>query len=184
MDTTIVVVVIVALVVIALLAFMLLRQRRSQGLQERFGPEYERAVERSGDRRTAESDLSARERRRAALDIRALEPAARDNYLQQWRATQNRFVDDPAGATAEADELVASVMRERGYPIDDFDQRATDISVDHPRVAESYREAHAISKANAQGLASTDDLREAFKHYRALFAELLETETDPRKEAY
>ena len=182
MNATIVVVIIVALVIIALLAFMLQRQRRSQGLQQRFGPEYERVVERAGDRRSAESELSERERRRAGLDIRALPPAARDNYLQKWRATQNRFVDDPAGATAEADALVADVMRERGYPIDDFDQRATDISVDHPGVAESYREAHAISKANEQGLAGTDDLRQAFKHYRSLFAELLETESDPRKE--
>ena len=183
MDATIVVVIIIALVVVAALAFMLQRQRRSQALQQRFGPEYERAVERSGGRREAESELSARERRRAALDIRALEPEARDNYLHQWRSTQNRFVDDPAGATAEADALVANVMRDRGYPIDDFDQRATDISVDHPKVAENYREAHAISKANTQGLTSTDDLRQAFVYYRALFAELLETENDPRKEA-
>jgi hypothetical protein len=103
--------------------------------------------------------------------------------VEAWRATQARFVDDPAAATREADTLVARVMRDRGHPVDDFEQRAADVSVDHPQVAENYRAAHAIYQANEQGLASTDDLRQAFVHYRSLFAQLLDVEGDDRQEA-
>jgi hypothetical protein len=183
MDTVVLVVVVIGLVVVVLLALLALRQRRSQRLQEQFGPEYERTLARRGDRRAAETDLAAREKRRRDLDIVELEPTARDRYMGEWRATQNRFVDDPAAATREADVLVARVMRDRGYPVDDFDQRATDVSVDHPRVAENYRAAHAVSRANEQGLASTDDLRQAFVYYRSLFAELLDVEPNDRREA-
>jgi hypothetical protein len=183
MDTVVLVVIVVALVVVALLAFLALRQRRSQRLQEQFGPEYGRTLARTGDRRATETDLTAREKRRRDLDIVELEPAARDRYLGEWRAAQNRFVDDPAAATREADVLVAKVMRDRGYPVDDFDQRATDVSVDHPQVAENYRAAHAVSRANEKGLASTDDLRQAFVYYRSLFAELLDVEPNDRREA-
>jgi hypothetical protein len=104
--------------------------------------------------------------------------------VEAWRATQGRFVDDPAAATREADRLVAQVMRDRGDPVDDFEQRAADVSVDHPQVAENYRAAHAIHQANEQGLASTDDLRQAFVHYRSLFAQLLDVEGDDRQEAH
>jgi hypothetical protein len=182
MDTAVLVVIVIALIVVAVLAFMALRQRRTQQLQDRFGPEYERTIARTGDRRAAESDLVDREKRHRELHIVRLEPAARDRYVGEWRATQNRFVDDPAAATREADELVARVMRDRGYPVDDFEQRVTDISVDHPGVAENYRAAHALSRANDKGLASTDDLRQAFVYYRSLFAELLEVEPDRRTE--
>jgi hypothetical protein len=147
-------------------------------------PSTQRTVARTGDQRTAETDLTAREQRRRELNIVALEPAVRDRYLETWRITQGRFVDDPAKATGEADILVAQVMRERGYPVDDFEQRAADVSVDHPQVAENYRAAHAIFQANEQGLASTDDLRQAFVHYRSLFSELLEAEGDDREEAH
>jgi len=113
-----------------------------------------------------------------------LEPAVRARYVEAWRATQGKFVDDPATAAREADVLVARVMRDRGYPVDDFEQQATDVSVDHPQVAENYRAARAVSQANEQGLAGTDDLRQAFVHYRSLFAELLGAEDDGRKEAH
>ena len=103
---------------------------------------------RTGDQRAAEADLAARQQRRRELSIVALDPAARDRYLEAWRATQGRFVDDPAAATCQADTLVAQVMRDRGYPVDDFEQRAADVSVDHPQVAENYRAAHAIYQAN------------------------------------
>jgi hypothetical protein len=174
---------VVVLVVVALLAVLLGRRRRTEQLQERFGPEYQRTVARAGDQRAAESELASREQRRQRLDIVELEPAARARYLEAWRATQGRFVDDPAGATREADLLVARVMRDRGYPVDDFEQRAADISVDHPQVAEDYRAAHAVSKASEQGLATTDDLRQAFVHYRSLFAELLEASGNGQREA-
>jgi cytoskeletal protein RodZ len=183
MNTGLLIAILVAVVIVVLLAVLLAQRRRTQRLQQQFGPEYQRTVARAGDQRTAESDLAAREQRRRELDIVALEPAAQARYLEAWRATQGKFVDDPAAATREADVLVARVMRDRGYPVDDFDQQAADVSVDHPQVAENYRAAHAVFQANEQGLASTDDLRQAFVHYRSLFAQLLDVEDDGRKEA-
>ena len=184
MDTGLLITILVVVVIVVLAAVLLGQRRRTQRLQQQFGPEYQRTVARTGDQRTAEADLAGREQRRRELNIVALEPAARDSYLEAWRATQGRFVDDPAGATREADRLVAQVMRDRGYPVDDFEQRAADVSVDHPQVAENYRAAHAVYQANEQGLAGTDDLRQAFVHYRSLFSELLEVDGDGRKEAY
>jgi hypothetical protein len=184
MNTGVLITILVIVVIVVLLAVLLGQRRRTQRLQQQFGPEYQRTVARTGDQRTAEADLAAREQRRREFNIVALEPAARDRYLEAWRATQGRFVDDPAGTTREADILVAQVMRDRGYPVDDFEQRAADVSVDHPQVAENYRAAHAMFQANEQGLASTDDLRQAFVHYRSLFSELLEVEDDGHKEAY
>jgi cytoskeletal protein RodZ len=184
MNTGLLITILVIVVIVVLLAVLLGQRRRTQRLQQQFGPEYQRTVARAGDQRSAEADLAAREQRRRKLDIVALEPATRDRYREAWRATQATFVDDPAAATREADTLVAQVMRDRGYPVDDFEQGAADVSVDHPRVAENYRAAHAVHQANEQGLASTDDLRQAFVHYRSLFSELLDVEDDGRKEAY
>ena len=184
MNAGVLIAILVILVVIVVLAVVLGQRRRTDRLQQQFGPEYQRTVARAGDQRAAEADLSAREQRRRELDIVALEPAARDRYVEAWRVTQGRFVDDPAGATEEADTLVAQVMRDRGYPVDDFEQRADDVSVDHPQVAENYRAAHALYQANEQGLASTDDLRQAFVHYRSLFSVLLDVEGDDREEAH
>jgi FtsZ-interacting cell division protein ZipA len=160
-------------VLVGLLVWGVSRRRQSRRLRSTFGPEYERSVSMSG-RRDAESELAAREKRREQFDIRALDPAARQRYAEAWRDTQARFVDSPEQATREADHLVIEVMRERGYPMEDFDQRAADVSVDHPTVVESYRAAHTTSLANEQGEASTEDLRQAMVHYRALFVELLE----------
>ena len=184
MNTGLLIAILVIVVIVVLLAVLFGRRRRTERLQQQFGPEYQRTVARTGDQRTAEADLTAREQRRRELDIVALEPAARGRYMEAWRTTQGRFVDDPAAATREADILVAQVMRDRGYPVDDFEQRATDVSVDHPQVAENYRAAHAVFQANEQGLAGTDDLRQAFVHYRSLFSELLDVEGDGRKEAH
>jgi hypothetical protein len=184
MNTGLLITILVIVVIVVLVAVLLGQRRRTQRLQEQFGPEYQRTVARTGDQRSAEADLAGREQRRRELNIVALEPADRDRYVEAWRATQGRFVDDPAAATHEADTLVAQVMRDRGYPVDDFDQRAADVSVDHPQVAENYRAAHAIYQANEQGLASTDDLRQAFVHYRSLFAQLLDVEGDDRQEAH
>jgi hypothetical protein len=177
-------VLVVVVVVLLLLAVFVVRRQRTQRLQQQFGPEYQRTVARaSGDQRAAESELAARQQRRRELNIVALEPAAQAQYRQAWRATQGKFVDDPTTATREADVLVARVMRDRGYPVDDFEQRAADVSVDHPQVAENYRAAHAVFQANERGLASTDDLRQAFVYYRSLFAQLLDVDGDGRKEA-
>src|SRR3954447_18456831 len=171
-------IVIVAIIVIALIVAALLFMRRrqsSQQLQEGFGPEYERTVEeRGGDRKQAETELRERQERRDTFEVRELEPAARDRYAERWRGAQRRFVDEPAPAVGEADALVIEVMRDRGYPVaDEFDQRAADVSVDHPQVVEHYRAAHGISGRATAGDASTEDLRQAMVHFRVLFVELL-----------
>jgi FtsZ-interacting cell division protein ZipA len=177
------VIVILAIVVIAVVVAALLysRQRRSQQLQEGFGPEYERTVEeRGGDRREAEAELRERRDRRDQFEIRELEPAARDRYADRWRDAQRRFVDEPAPAVGEADALVMEVMRDRGYPVaDEFDQRAADVSVDHPEVVEHYRAAHDISGRATAGEAGTEDLRQAMVHFRGLFVELLGDAAEP-----
>jgi FtsZ-interacting cell division protein ZipA len=178
--------VIVAIVVIALViaALLVARQRRSQQLQEGFGPEYERTVEeRGGDQRAAEAELQERRLRREEFEVRDLDRGARDRYAERWRAAQRRFVDQPGPAVGEADALVIEVMRERGYPVaDEFEQRAADVSVDHPTVVEHYRAAHGISARATAGEASTEDLRQAMVHFRALFVELLGPDAGGREE--
>lgn len=174
MDAGLLIAILVVIVLLALLAFFAGRQRRSRKLQDTFGPEYERTVEQAGDRRAAETELRERTERRAELDIVPLEPEARARYVEAWRHTQAQFVDEPTEATREADRLITSVMRDRGYPVDDFEQRAADISVDHPQVVDDYRAAQAIAAANDRSEASTEDLRQALVHYRSLFEELLE----------
>ena len=163
----------VIVVLLCVVGVLFMRQRRSAQLREGFGPEYDRVVEERGPR-AGEAELRERFDRRRSYDIRPLDPAARERYAERWRATQAQFVDQPASALADADKLVAEVMRERGYPVEDFDQQADDVSVDHPHVVEHYRKAHAIQSARE---GSTEDLRQALVHYRALFDELLETET-------
>jgi hypothetical protein len=170
-----IVIAVAAVVVVALVLWSALRARRTRTLKEGFGPEYDRTVADAPSRREAEADLTERQKRREELDIRPLDPDARDRYVEEWQATQARFVDDPGGAIAEADVLIQRVMRERGYPVEDFDQRAADVSVDHPEVVNNYRAAHGISVAHAREKASTEDLRQAMVHYRSLFDELLET---------
>ena len=142
------------------------------------GREYERTVDRAGGRREAEQELREREKRHGELEVRPLSQDARERYLQQWQVTLGRFVDDPPGAVSEADELVQRVMRDRGYPVDDFEQRAADISVEHPELVERYRTANGIARASERGEASTEDLRHSVRHYRALFVELLEVGDD------
>jgi hypothetical protein len=153
------------------------RKRRSDHLQERFGPEYRETVAEVGSRHKAEAELTEREKRRATLDIRPLGSDARRRYAAAWTTAQADFVDDPHEAVGSADRLVLEVLQERGYPMDDFDQRAADISVDHPGVVSNYRAAHDISRRSDAGEASTEDLRQAMVHYRALFDELLVPET-------
>lgn len=184
MDAAIwVVIAIVALVVIGVLVWFAMNKQRSGQLREVFGPEYDRTVEESEDRKAAESELLERRKRVEEFDIRPLDPAERTRFASRWIAVQSRFVDDPKSALGEADELVTEVMSERGYPMNDFDQRAADVSVDHPRVVEDYRAAHGISERVGSNDATTEDMRQALVHYRALFSELLEEgETSDVKE--
>jgi hypothetical protein len=165
--------VVLAIVVVLVVAVVAASQLRSRSLKQRFGPEYEHLVDEEGDRRSAEAELRGRVKRRDSFDVTELDPAAREAYTEQWLQVQQRFIDDPEQTVAEADGLVQTVMRERGYPVDEFDERIEMISVDHPELADNYRTAHAIQLRSDQQDASTDDLREAFQRYRALFAELL-----------
>jgi hypothetical protein len=177
MDTWVWIVIgIVAAIVVLGVLFSALRTRRSHSLQDQFGREYDRTVDKAGGRREAEQELVERQKRHDELELRPLSPDARERYLQQWHVTQGRFVDDPTGAVSEADELVQRVMRDRGYPVDDFEQRAADISVEHPELVEKYRTADGIARASERGEASTEDLRHSVRHYRALFVELLEVD--------
>jgi hypothetical protein len=189
MDTWVWIVIgaIVVLVVAVVAAYVVRQQRRRAELQETFGPEYERAVAREGDVRRGESDLIARRERRDKLDIRPLSPSSRDEYARTWEQTQARFVDDPADALRQADTLIIAVMQERGYPMDDFEQRADDISVDHPDVVQHYRAAHDVSTrvgdhrdVSTVSSVSTEDMRQGFVHYRALFQQLLEPDASER----
>jgi hypothetical protein len=172
-TTIVLLVVLVALAVAAATLIMRARRaKRREQLQERFGPEYERAVEEHGDRRAAETHLADTAYRRDSLDVRALEPAERQRYAEQWTGVQAAFVDEPAGATRDADRLVQAVMRDRGYPVDDFETRADMVAADHPDVVEHYRAAHAVGSRSEA--ANTEELRQAFVHYRVLFQVLLD----------
>jgi hypothetical protein len=179
MDTWVWIVIglVVAIVILGVL-ISALRTRRSRSLRDRFGREYDRTVDKAGGRREAEQELRKREQRHDELELRPLSADARERYLRQWQVTQGRFVDDPTGAVSEADNLVQQVMRDRGYPVDDFEQRAADISVEHPEVVEKYRTANGIARASERGEASTEDLRHSVRHYRALFVELLEVDDE------
>ncbi|MPZ23024.1 MAG: hypothetical protein GEU28_05660 [Dehalococcoidia bacterium] len=177
MDTTVVIVVaaVIALVVIAALGWMVYQQKQREQLREGFGPEYDRTIEERGSRGKAEAELRERQERVDKLDIRPLDPNERERFAKSWAATQAHFVDDPTAAVTEADRLCGDLMQVRGYPVGDFEQRAADVSVDHPWVVENYRAAHNIADENASGVATTEDLRQAMVHYRSLFEDLLET---------
>ncbi len=159
---TIVVVGIAAVIAIALLAV------RSKRLRERFGPEYSRTVEETGSKMRAEAKLQKLQKRVEQFKITPLPSETRARFVAGWHKIQSRFVDDPRGALTEADKLIQEIMTTRGYPVTEFDQR----SVDHPLVVEQYRAGHEISLRHSQGRASTEDMRQAMIHYRALFAEL------------
>jgi hypothetical protein len=174
----------VVILVIAVLAWLYVQKRRNTttALQQKFGPEYQRAVQQQGSERKAEAKLADREKRVEKLNIRDLDPMEHERFLKRWESVQSRFVDSPKGAVTEADDLVSSLVKTRGYPVSDFDQRAADISVDHPRVVENYRSAHEIALRVGKDAATTEDLRTAMIHYRTLFEELVQVPMIERKE--
>jgi len=169
---------VLVVVVLGIAAWLLSRQRRSARLKEHFGPEYDRTVGELGEQRAAEAELAAREKKRKKLDIVDLTPEARQEHAATWQMVQAEFVDAPSDAVGRAERLVTRVMRERGYPIDDFEQRAADISVDHPDIVENYRNAHSIYQSQRDGQIETEGARQAFVHYRALFDRLLGSEPE------
>jgi hypothetical protein len=168
---TVVAIVVVAIIAIIAIALLLVNQR-SKKLQERFGPEYSRTVEETGSKIRAEAKLQKLQKRVEHFKITPLSSETRARFVAGWHKIQSRFVDDPRGALTEADSLIQEIMTARGYPVSEFEQRAADISVDHPQVVEHYRAGHEISLRHSQGRASTEDMRQAMIHYRALFAEL------------
>jgi hypothetical protein len=174
-NTTAILILVLIVVVIAVGTFLFWQWRRSAALQKRFGPECQHAVGRFGDQRKAEAELAARENRVRSLEIRSPTPEEQARFAESWKKAQARFVDEPSQAAADADVLVKELMQTRGYPVGDFEQRAADISVDHPNVVNNYRAAREIALRNNAGKATTEDIRQAMVHYRSLFEELLET---------
>jgi hypothetical protein len=166
--------IVVGVIIAAIAAWLSLRKRRTERLRAQFGgSEYDRAVKEDGNRRLAEAGLNERTARVESLNIRPLAEGYRVRFLESWRRVEARFVDGPGGAVTEADQLIGDVMSTRGYPVSDFEQRAADISVDHPLVLENYRTAHDIALRQRKGQTSTEDLRQAMIHYRTLFEELV-----------
>lgn len=165
---------VLALALGAALAWLFVRRRHHVQLRERFGSEYDRLLDRSGNRRDVEAELVRREQRVRQFDIRSPSSEEQSRFAERWRAVQASFVDRPDSAVAEADTLVTELMRALGYPMADFEQRAEDLSVDHPRVIENYRAAHDLALKTRRGAAETEDLRQAMIYYRALFEDLLE----------
>lgn len=167
------IVIALVLVVAIIVALVVVPQRRSARLRGTFGPEYDRTVQTSGDRKAAERELAGRVDRHRQFHVVALSEPARQQYLTEWKQLQAHFVDAPVQSVQAADTLVARVMSDRGYPMAEFDQRAADISVDHADVVDTYRSAHSVCLNSAQGGATTEDLRKAMTEYRALFEKLL-----------
>jgi hypothetical protein len=174
MGLATIIIIAIAVVAVVAIGFYAWQRHQSQALAVHYGPEYERVVSETGSRQRGEAELRRREERLEHLDIRPLSAQQQSEYQRQWRATQARFVDDPAGAIGDADVLVEDVMKTRGYPVSDFDQRAADLSVHHPRVVDNYRAARDIARRHRRGDATTEDLRMAMVYYRGLFDDLLE----------
>jgi hypothetical protein len=179
MDPKQLIVVVVALVVLLGIVWIFIRKQRTMHLQKRFGPEYDRAVRESGPK--AESVLLEREKRVQEFSLRELSAEEREGFVTEWRIVQSRFVDDPQAAVGDADLLVNRLMQACGYPMSNFEQRAADISVGHPRVVDNYRAAHQIAVRQVEGQASTEDLRNAIIYYRSLFDELLQKKHSAHK---
>lgn len=171
-GTLLAIVIPVAAVVLLIAAGAVLFKRR-RSLRERYGPEYERTVDGADSRFAAERELSAREKRHDSLDIQPLPSRLRERYSRDWDSVQHEFVDRPEEAVHDADRLVTSLMRDRGYPTDDYDQQLKDLSVEHSRTLDHYRTAHEVDTLTADHRATTEQLRSAMVHYRALFDDLL-----------
>jgi hypothetical protein len=176
-TTTLILVAVGFLVIGGLLAMAVTRFQRSRRLRERFGPEYERVINEAGDKRKEESELEARLAHVEALDIRPLTAEEINRFSLDWQSTQAEFVDEPLDAVRKADQLIREVMKNRGYPVEDFEQRAADISVDYPDLVTDYRGLHMIAIKEADDEVSTEEMRQAMVHGRALFEELVRKET-------
>jgi FtsZ-interacting cell division protein ZipA len=180
-NITLIIVIVVAVVVVVVLAivgYQMAQKRRTTQLREQYGPEYDRAVDQADSQHEAESELRGRSKRHEQLELRSLDSSEREDFERRWSDVQAQFVDDPSTAVRNADQLVVEVMSARGYPVEDFDQRAEDVSVRHPEVTQRYREARRIAQANKDGTVDTEDLRQAVTSYRSLVLALLADDED------
>jgi FtsZ-interacting cell division protein ZipA len=180
MNTTYIIIIIAVLVVLVLgiiLGLIFSRRQRSKRFQNKFGPEYDRTVQTAGNEKKAQAELNERQKHVETMNVRPLSSNERERYLAEWTAVQAKFVDQPGQATVEADHLIMEVMKARAYPVSDFEQRAADLSVSYPALVSNYRAAREIAIKNEQHSANTEELRQAFIHYRSLFDELLKEET-------
>jgi FtsZ-interacting cell division protein ZipA len=180
-NSTLIIVIVVAVVVIVVFVvagYQMARRKRTERLRGQYGPEYDRAIDQAESQRAAESELRDRTKRHEKLELRNLEASEREDFERRWSDVQGQFVDNPSSAVRNADTLVVDVMSARGYPVEDFDQQADDLSVEHAEVTQRYREARRISRANEDGNADTEDLRQAVTSYRALVYALLEDDED------
>jgi hypothetical protein len=181
-NITLIIVVVIAVVVIVTIVIVgyqiMARQRRTRQLREQYGPEYDRAVDLADSQREAESELRGRSKRHEQLELRSLDSSERENFERCWSDIQGQFVDDPSTAVRNADLLVVEVMSARGYPVEDFDQRANDLSVRYPEGTQRYRDARRIAQANEYGTVDTEDLRQAVTSYRSLVLALLTDDED------
>lgn len=175
---------VIVIAVVAVFLFLYTKKQRTSKLKGRYGEEYDRTVQTLGNQRKAEEELAAREKRVEQFEIHSLTAEQKGRFTDSWRIVQARFVDQPSQAVREADDLVKEVMGARGYPITDFEQRAADISVHHPRVVGNYRVARNIAAKNRKGEATTEDLRQAVVAYRELFVDLLEEELPQTKKKH
>jgi hypothetical protein len=169
-------VVLVLVIVGILLAQVFTRRKRSERLQDHFGPEYDHTVQVLGDEKKAQTELEERQKHVKALDIQPLSAAEHEQYVADWAAVQSKFVDEPGQAIVDADRLIMEVMQMRAYPVSDFEQRAADVSVSYPALVSNYRAARDIAQKNVQHQADTEELRQAMIYYRSLFNELLASE--------
>jgi type II secretory pathway pseudopilin PulG len=175
-NTTLIIVIVVAVVLIAAIVVIgsrMARQRRTEQLRQQYGPEYDRAIDQADTQREAESELRDRSKRHEQLELRTLDTSEREDFARRWSDVQGQFVDDPSDAVRNANLLVVEVMSARGYPVEDFDQQTADLSVQYPELTQRYREARSIARANENGNANTEDLRQAVTSYRSLIKALL-----------
>lgn len=177
-TTTLIIVAVVFLIIGGLLVMAVTRLQRSRRLKEKFGPEYEHVLDRAGDKRRAEEELEARMAHVQNLNIRALSAEEVNRFSMEWQQTQTEFVDRPLGAVQKADRLIREVMSTKGYPMEDFEQRAADISVDYPDLVTNYRELHAIASKGEREKVSTEEMRQAMVAGRELFERLVQGQMD------
>jgi hypothetical protein len=168
-------IVIGVLIVLGAIVWYATARKKTEHLRERFGPEYNRVTSTTESKRDAERELAQREERREELEIKPLPQESRARYTEEWKSIQAEFVDEPGRAVSRADSLLQKVMSERGYPVEKFEQRAADLSVDHPKVVENYREGHRLATSGNGNGAQTEELRQAMRHYRELFDELVQS---------